>query len=429
MVRRRRVVGGSASELLLALALAPALAPALAASRSAVSPGGGPDVGSEGSPLSTGGPAPSVGGAGAYDGDLEGWLAAVKFVIPDGTTSPIRTTVEVLGVSITVEVRLRTLTCDGLRVGSLTGALGGGARSGGGSGGRDNLSLQADRVSLSCGGQVDYNTSLGLSGHAQGRVSTGGDGASLGVQLLLNSSDAAQPRLPDSVALRGCRGSLGLHLEVQSGTVWTELARLVPGVLGKLEGLINDELGAYVCGDGLRLAEARLGGLASEAHALAREYMAVPVPQVPEGNASWVSWQDVGLVRWVMQFQEVARESGGLSRLVDRLCPGGQLCLLGQEQGCLRATPACLFGGANDTDCAASQDLHGEPPAALRVAVESAELVLGGQRSASLRPVNATIYAQGMSQHVELSTIVSLDFEGWAGGAEDIIYIYIYMFR
>jgi len=290
-----------------------------------------------------------------FEGDLEGWLATVKIAVPADAIKPIDVHFKILGVSHSAKIQVHSLECEGLRVGEEQ--LDGNIRkrtSGGLSShllGRD-LQLRVANVTLSCSGTVQYYTSMGISGSADAIVSM--DNAELSTILRFTSLDGTMSKIPNKVEMVSCTSKLKLQLNIVSGTAVTVIAEHMPGVVPKLQNLLNAALDKYTCSSLLDGARHHISTLLEDVHKSLQGYTDAAHPQCPTWDTSFMPLEDVPVLNWARGFSDGVVSKGYIDRVVHQVYPAGYWPLVGSDEWALRR-PTCLLGSSSETDrCAAA---------------------------------------------------------------------------
>jgi len=240
--------------------------------------------------------------------DFETWLSKVQFIVDDGALPKLVVPLLPKIPQLTLELKITGVMCNQLRIGELHGI----------GSGRQQPPLQrtppspgtwgltAKRVALRCSGVVAYSASIGISGVAIAEVQAAS--ASLGANLRLNSSDTAEPRVPDSMTFEGCTSDLGLSIQIDGGTLWTQILDKFPAVMNAVRDGVNRAANKALCGPALQAAARKLNAQLANFHTVAHRMIEAKASQEPPWNASYVKWQQVRPVQWLQQAQE--REVG-----------------------------------------------------------------------------------------------------------------------
>ncbi|CAE7302201.1 unnamed protein product [Symbiodinium natans] len=152
----------------------------------------------------------------------------------------------------------------------------------------------------------------------------------------LGSSEALDVRLGS------CESTLNLKLQITSGTFWTKFAQFLPGVIGKLQSLVNDKLSEYLCGDALVSVQHSLTDVLTRTWEESR--LANYSHDAPWPRQNWVDWTQHPLTHGIAGLQEQFLQPKGVyEKLV------GNRCIVGEGPTCYKL-PVCIAG--NETHCA-----------------------------------------------------------------------------
>ncbi|CAE7036781.1 unnamed protein product [Symbiodinium sp. CCMP2592] len=201
------------------------------------------------------------------------------------------------------------------------------------------LLLHVAGLGFKCSGQVDYDTSLGLQGQAAALLAT--DQASADLTVFVPPWPLGSSRAIDA-RLGGCDSTLNLKLQITSGTFWTKFAQYLPGVIEKLQSLVNEKLSEYLCGDALADAQNSLTDFLTRT--LEESRLANSSHDAPWPRENWVDWTNHPLTHGIAGLQEQFLQPNEVYNKII-----GNRCIIGEGPMCYEL-PVCLAG--NSSDCA-----------------------------------------------------------------------------
>ncbi|CAE7511083.1 unnamed protein product [Symbiodinium sp. CCMP2456] len=264
-------------------------------------------------------------------GVLERWLQHQHLAIPDGAIPDFEADVQILFSKVHVKASVKGLVCDQLRVGAFdSGAMP--SKEG------SRLLLHVAGLGFKCSGQVDYDTSLGLQGQASALLAT--EQASADLTLFVPPWPLGSSRAIDA-RLGGCDSTLNLKLQITSGTFWTKFAQYLPGVIEKLQSLVNEKLSEYLCGDALADAQNSLTDFLTRT--LEESRLANSSHDAPWPRENWVDWTNHPLTYGIAGLQEQFLQP---NQVYNKII--GNRCIVGEGPTCYEL-PVCLVG--NSSDC------------------------------------------------------------------------------
>ncbi|CAJ1403858.1 unnamed protein product [Effrenium voratum] len=268
---------------------------------------------------------------GAASGVFERWLAHQTLTLPKGTVPPFEADVKILLGNVHVKAEFGDLECHGFRVAALESVPEASA-----------IRVALRGVAANCSGQIEYSTSLGLSGYA-GAVLTS-ENSSAQLRVASPAWDMLSPQPPE-LKLDACSGTVGLRLQITSGSFWTEFARYLPGFIKKLEDLAGRTISEQLCGPVLDVGTRTLKSWMNRSLAEARsKYQAEEVPV----QQSWVDWAEHELTQGIVMFQEQFLEP---RKVYDWLI--ADRCIVGADTVCFKQE-LCVAG--NDSSCVVSEE-------------------------------------------------------------------------
>ncbi|CAK9064318.1 Uncharacterized protein SCF082_LOCUS33137 [Durusdinium trenchii] len=276
----------------------------------------------------------------AAGGVLEQWLEDLQVTLPKGTVPPVEADVKIFLATVHVKATLDSLVCEGFQVGHVESTPHA-AKEG------LQVSVQTQKITVFCAGEVEYSTSVGLSGVADAQLRSAG--AAGGVELLVPPWSLSQEAAPE-IGLLNCQATPKLELKITSGSFWTQFAHFLPGVIQKIQTLTNQKVSEYLCSP---------ASLAS-AHKFIHEWMQRSltsartwnVSEPPALQANWVDWTQHTLTKGIVQFQEQFLEPTGVYNWLI-----AQRCLVGAATTCFTA-PICVLGNSTK-NCAAPNGSFG----------------------------------------------------------------------
>ncbi|CAK9071957.1 unnamed protein product [Durusdinium trenchii] len=124
----------------------------------------------------------------AAGGVLEQWLEDLQVTLPKGTVPPVEADVKIFLATVHVKATLDSLVCEGFQVGHVESTPHA-AKEG------LQVSVQTQKITVFCAGEVEYSTSVGLSGVADAQLRSAG--AAGGVELLVPPWSLSQEAAPE----------------------------------------------------------------------------------------------------------------------------------------------------------------------------------------------------------------------------------------
>lgn len=341
----------------------------------------------------------------ASAGGLEDWLMSLEITIPDGTIPPIEANVHILLVDVHISAQIHKIVCSGLQIGALN------SRPKELDGESNAVAANAQQVALSCTASVDYQTSmLGTSGTATGQLHT--EGASLSLSLQMPRWNSPGDRGNTSyVVLESCQCNPALKLEITGGTFWTKFAEYLPGVISKLQDVVNNQLSTYVCDSAGSDAILRLNNLINKTIEESSSSQNASHPH-EIWNETWVALDQQSLATAVNRFQDNFMYP---YNVCDRFL--GDRCLIGAEITCMHE-PMCLVD--NVTGCMAPGIIPTEPAAALGLRIQAANWHFHGLNISPVVFTNATVSLSASAGVFGLQSVLRVNFSSKQQGTSRV---------
>jgi len=339
-----------------------------------------------------------------FTGDLDTWLAAIKFSFPDMTQSfPIFTT--------TVSLTVSNFSCTNLQIGTLVPPFFPGHPPTRGDGGLTSdekdgvVAMDLDFVTFDCQAKLAFHTEgLPLSGEADVTVST--DRA--GIRLYWGLHSEADG-IPNSLNISTCDSNLNLQLKV-SGSEWVRIVEAVPPLADFLQGEVNSTLSKFVCSTAIPDAKKVLDESLMAVHDKAVAFSLMPAPVKPSDNESWVFWQNNTLFTWITKFRNTVYGGKLFNDVFFRTTEDSSACVVGPGNFCLKEPGEITVNK--------SLNGSGSDPAVLAVDVVNAKLLGDFGNLSTLTADNASILVGGNMGDFKFQSSVNFSFNGWAGGAQ-----------